>query len=156
MILKKKKRETEQSQVILLCPSWCILSQSNGPLWCCCCYLISKSADSLGTPWTIARQVPLSMGFPREEFWRGFPFPSPGICISRWVLYHWATTNLTYSVPRWASGNPGRAEGRWESAFFPVNVWGQGRRPGLSFHIVPHYETLGNGSHSSEFQSPHL
>ena len=31
------------------------------------------------TPWTVARQVPLSMGFSRqEEYWRGSPFPSPG------------------------------------------------------------------------------
>ena len=30
------------------------------------------------TPWTIAQQVPLSMGFPRQEFWSGLPFPSPG------------------------------------------------------------------------------
>ena len=30
------------------------------------------------TPWTIARQAPLSMGFPREEYWSELPFPSPG------------------------------------------------------------------------------
>ena len=30
------------------------------------------------TPWTIARQVPLSMGFSRQEYWCGLPFPSPG------------------------------------------------------------------------------
>ena len=30
------------------------------------------------TPWTIARQAPLSMGFCRQEHWRGLPFPSPG------------------------------------------------------------------------------
>ena len=30
------------------------------------------------TPWTIAYQVPLSMGFPRREYWSGLPFPSPG------------------------------------------------------------------------------
>ena len=30
------------------------------------------------TPWTVARQAPLSMGFPRQEYWSGFPFPSPG------------------------------------------------------------------------------
>ena len=26
----------------------------------------------------MARQVPLSMGFPRQEYWSGLPFPSPG------------------------------------------------------------------------------
>ena len=35
-------------------------------------------SDPLITPWTVARQAPLSMGFPRKEYWRGLPFPSPG------------------------------------------------------------------------------
>ena len=30
------------------------------------------------TPWTIALQAPLSMGFSRQEYWSGLPFPSPG------------------------------------------------------------------------------
>ena len=30
------------------------------------------------TPRTIAGQAPLSMGFPRQEYWSGLPFPSPG------------------------------------------------------------------------------
>ena len=30
------------------------------------------------TPWTVAHQVLLSMGFPRQEYWSGLPFPSPG------------------------------------------------------------------------------
>ena len=30
------------------------------------------------TPWTVARQAPLSTGFPRQEYWSGLPFPSPG------------------------------------------------------------------------------
>ena len=30
------------------------------------------------TPWTAARHAPLSMGFPRQEHWRGLPLPSPG------------------------------------------------------------------------------
>ena len=29
------------------------------------------------TPWTVACQAPLSMGFPRQEYWNGSPFPSP-------------------------------------------------------------------------------
>ena len=29
------------------------------------------------TPWTVAHQVPLSMGFSRQEYWSVFPFPSP-------------------------------------------------------------------------------
>ena len=30
------------------------------------------------TPWTVAHQAPLTMGFPRQEYWSGEPFPSPG------------------------------------------------------------------------------
>ncbi|KAM7227343.1 hypothetical protein CapIbe_021756, partial [Capra ibex] len=29
------------------------------------------------TPWTVARQAPPSMGFSRQEYWSGLPFPSP-------------------------------------------------------------------------------
>ena len=34
--------------------------------------------DSFATPWTVACQAPLSVGFPRKEYWSGLPFPSPG------------------------------------------------------------------------------
>ena len=30
------------------------------------------------TPWTVALQAPLSVGFSRQEYWSGLPFPSPG------------------------------------------------------------------------------
>ena len=30
------------------------------------------------TPWTVAHQAPLSMGFPRQEYWSGWQFSSPG------------------------------------------------------------------------------
>ena len=33
-------------------------------------------SDSFAIPWTVAHQSPLSMGFPREEYWRGLPLPS--------------------------------------------------------------------------------
>ena len=29
------------------------------------------------TPWTVACQAPLSMGFTRQDYWSGLPFPSP-------------------------------------------------------------------------------
>ena len=40
--------------------------------------LVAKSCPTLATPWTVARQTPLSMGFSRQECWSGLPFPSPG------------------------------------------------------------------------------
>ena len=30
------------------------------------------------TPWTVAHQAPLCIGFSRQEYWRGLPFPPPG------------------------------------------------------------------------------
>ena len=40
--------------------------------------LVIKSCPTLVTPWTVACQAPLSMGFPRQEYWSGLPFPPPG------------------------------------------------------------------------------
>ena len=37
-----------------------------------------QSCLTLMIPWTVAHQVPLSMGFSRQEYWNGMPFPSPG------------------------------------------------------------------------------
>ena len=39
--------------------------------------LVAKLCLTLETPWTVARQVPLSMGFCRQ-YWSRLPFPSPG------------------------------------------------------------------------------
>ena len=47
--------------------------------------LVAKSCLTLVTPWTVACQVPLSIGFSRQEYWNGLPFhpsrdlPDPGI-----------------------------------------------------------------------------
>ena len=63
-------------------------------------------SNSSATPWTVACQAPLSMGFPRQEYWSGLPFPSPGdlpdkgqwsnppFLQCRWVLYPWATRRV--------------------------------------------------------------
>ena len=39
--------------------------------------LVTKSCLTLATPWTVAHQAPLSLGFSRQEYWSGLPFPSP-------------------------------------------------------------------------------
>ena len=39
---------------------------------------VAKSCLTLATPWTVACQASLSMGFSRQEYWNGSPFPSPG------------------------------------------------------------------------------
>ena len=68
---------------------WNIILRSNLALWSdqpwypCCCYLVAKSCLTLATPWTVAHQAPLSMGFSKKEYWLIFPspgdLPNPGI-----------------------------------------------------------------------------
>ena len=40
--------------------------------------LVAKSYLTLATPWAVACQAPLSMGFSRQEYWSGLPFSFPG------------------------------------------------------------------------------
>ena len=42
-----------------------------------CGSLATKLCLTLMTPWTVACQAPLSMEFPRQQYWNGLPFPSP-------------------------------------------------------------------------------
>ena len=81
-----------------------ILLISKVDLVCMCAQLLSH-VQLFETLWTIARQVPLYMGFTKQEYWSGLPFPLPGdisdpgieptppasSCIGKWILYHQAT-----------------------------------------------------------------
>ena len=48
--------------------------------------------------WTVAHQAPLSMGFSRQEYWNGLPFPPPGDLPRNWTcvsyLLHWQMCSL--------------------------------------------------------------
>ena len=65
-------------------------------------------SNSFTTPWTVARQAPLSMGFSRQEYWSGFAVPSTR--GSSWLnpsllcLLHWQTGSL----PLAPSGKPSK------------------------------------------------
>ena len=65
------------------------------------CAKLPSHVQLFVTPWTVARQVPLSVGFSRQEYWSGLPCPPPGnlpdpgiepvsyvTCIGGQVLYH--------------------------------------------------------------------
>ena len=62
------------------------------------------------TPWTVAHQAPLSMGFTRQEYWGGLPFPTPEdlpnlrikppSLISPALAGRFFTTNATWEAPR--------------------------------------------------------
>ena len=62
----------------------------------------SVMSNSFATPWTVAHQAPLSMGFPRQEYWNGLPFPSPedrpdlGIEL-KWIRSTWQVDSLLLS-----------------------------------------------------------
>ena len=47
---------------------------------CTCACVLSRFSRALlfATPWAVARQAPLFMGFSRQEYWSGHRFPSPG------------------------------------------------------------------------------
>ena len=67
--------------------------------------LVTKSCPTLATPWIVAQQAPLSMEFPRQEYWSGLPLsspaglPDPGTEVSRLAgtLYHLSYTYDTTS-----------------------------------------------------------
>ena len=62
-------------------------------------------SDSLWR-WTVAHQAPLSVGFSRQEYWSGLPFPPPGDLPdpgieprSRTSLLHWQAGSLPLAPP---------------------------------------------------------
>ena len=67
-------------------------------------------SNSFAAPWTVARQASLSMGFPRQEYWGGLPFPSlgdlpnPGI---KPVSPGWQADSLLMSQILPHQGSPG-------------------------------------------------
>ena len=70
-------------------------------MWLYTCAQSLSHVQLFPTPWTVAREAPLSMEFSMQEYWSGSPFPSPGIFPTpgsnprlldyRWILYHCAT-----------------------------------------------------------------
>ena len=65
-------------------------------IWCCftsviriysCVLSLFSRVRLFAAPWTVAYQVPLSMGFSRQEYWSGLPFPSPGDLPDRGIKF---------------------------------------------------------------------
>ena len=56
---------------ILFCVCMCVCTHA-------CEALLLSRVQLYVTPWTVACQAPLFMAFPRQEYWNGLPFPSPG------------------------------------------------------------------------------
>ena len=76
----------------------------------CCCSSVSKLSDSFETPWTVAFQAPLSMGFPRQEYWSVLHFLFQGVLLThgsnlhllhcRQILYLFATWHSLSQISR--------------------------------------------------------
>ena len=108
-------------------------------------YVLSR-IQLFAIPWTITHQAPLSMGFPRLEYWSGLPFPSPGhlpdsgirpmspALTDVWVLYHGATLEA-HNQPQpllncskdWALHQVSTVKGQGERHWGRIN-WGQAYR----------------------------
>ena len=72
-------------------------------------------SNSFATLWTIACQAPLSMGFPRQEYWSGLPFPSPGNLPDPRIeptspdWHHWLNGYEFEHTPGYSEGQERRA-----------------------------------------------
>ena len=69
------------------------------------CTCVLRHVRFFVTPWTVARQAPHSVGFSRQEYWSGLPFPTPGdlptqglkLCL--WHLLRWQANSLSLVRP---------------------------------------------------------
>ena len=99
-------------------PFWWIIQLSCvSPVCVCACYVISVMANSL-EPCSVACQASLSMGFSRQEYWNGLPFPSPmhacmlsrsscdQLCVTLWTVVHQAPRSMGFSRQEYWSGLP--------------------------------------------------
>ena len=75
------------------------------------------------TPWIVGHQAPPSMWFPRQEYWSGLPFPSPGDLPDPGIEPESPTLQadaLTYEPP----GKPSRNEVVSKNQNWTLNSWG--------------------------------
>ena len=72
-------------------------------------------------PWTIAHQAPPSMGFSRQEYWSGVPFPSPTLAFNQFFLFFFLTH--PYRSHEWKKHGTCAAQ---LDALSPLKVLGRG------------------------------
>ena len=135
----------------MLC--WFLLHNSVSQLCLHVCS-VAQSCPTFLDPMDCSHQAPLSMGFPGQEYWRGFPFPSPedlpnpgiepvslvspALAGGCFPLSHLGSLRtycfkllllLCHGLPRWLSGKESTAsvEDAWDMGLIP----GLGRSPGV-------------------------
>ena len=103
----------------------------------CCCYF--SRVQLYATPQMAAHQAPLSLGFSRQEYWRGLPFPSPmhacmlscfshvRLCETLWTADHQALLSTGFSRQEYWSGLPFPSPSGWlegvEMAEWWIELW---------------------------------
>ena len=81
----------------------------------CLCPCVLSHIQPFAIPWTVDCQATVSMGYPRQEYWSGLPFPSPGgssqprggvsciSCMGRQIFYHLSHLGMLPSVISYGS-----------------------------------------------------
>ena len=63
--------------------------------------LLLSPVRLFATPWTVARQAPVSVVLPRQEYWSGLPIPFPLPLLRRTQSHHEDSTRMTSSKPNY-------------------------------------------------------
>ena len=105
---------------------WVAISFSNAWTWKGKGKLLSR-VQLFTTPWTAAHQAPLSMGFSRQEYWSGLPFPGAGVGSAEGMQIKTFAHKVKSNFPmRWIfliGSQPeriGLSDYRWTSQCLPV------------------------------------
>ena len=110
----------------------------------------SVVSDSFATPWTIAQQAPLSMEFPRQEYWSRLPCLPPGIFPTQGSnprLMHWQADSLLLSHLTVKEHQPSQVK-----EFSALLCMGKMQKSGLA-DIIPWYALSSLGPESHVFSS---
>ena len=97
--------------------------------------LVTRSCLTLVTPWTLTCQVPLPMGFSRQEYWSGLPFPAPGD-LPNPGIEPGSPALQAYSLPTelWEkSVKPLVVQLNWSDFVYKTSAWGQDSTPSPIF-----------------------
>ena len=107
------------------------------------------------TPWTVAYQAPLSMGFSRQEYWSGLPFPSPGDLPDPGI----EPRSPTLQADTLLSEPPGKqiTENNWyQKTTLSENNWYSGKQNSpLTQHLSFSLVTCPNQSERAESDAEH-
>ena len=113
----------------------------------CMCVLVTKLCPTVVTPWIVAHQAPLSMGFSRQEYWSGLPFPSPGDLPDPGI----EPRSPTLQADALTSEPPGKPLQKGRILFFPLGVtagWCYSRRVCVRDRVKPLKDQLVSTAHN--------